>query len=53
MTDENPASLPPTEIVTYAVPLDSAPSCFVVTSGTLAPEHAWKLSVKPRDCAIR
>ncbi len=46
-----PASLPPTEIVTYAVPLDSAESWVFVTSATVAPEQARKLSVRPSAAA--
>src|SRR6476469_4499662 len=43
-----PASLPPTEIVTYAVVLDSADSWAFVTAATVAPAHARKLSASPR-----
>ena len=43
-TSANPASLPPTDSVTYAVPAPSAESCVFVTSGIVAPEHARKLS---------
>ncbi len=46
-----PASLPPTEIVTYAVALDSADSWVFVTSATVAPEQARKLSVRPSAAA--
>ena len=42
-----PASLPPTEIVTYAVVLDSADSWVFVTSATVAPEHARKVECQP------
>ena len=43
-TSAKPASLPPTEIVTNDVPLSSAPSWVLVTSATVAPEQARKLS---------
>jgi hypothetical protein len=45
ITPEKPASLPPTEIVTNLVALDSVPSCPLVTELVVAPEQAWKLSV--------
>ena len=39
-----PASLPPTETVTYDVDDVSAPSWLLVTSGMVAPEQARKFS---------
>jgi hypothetical protein len=47
-TAAKPASLPPTEIVTYAVLLESADSWRLLTSRILAPEQARKLSAYPR-----
>ncbi len=46
-TSANPASLPPTEIVTWVVPAPRALSWVVVTSETFAPEQARKLRVRP------
>ena len=43
-TSAKPASLPPTEMVTNDVPPLSAPSWLLVTSATVAPEQARKLS---------
>jgi hypothetical protein len=43
-TSAKPASLPPTEIVTYVVAVVSALSWVLVTSETRAPEQARKLS---------
>ena len=43
-TGAKPASLPPTEIVTYDVPAPSAPSWVPTTSGMVAPEQARKSS---------
>jgi hypothetical protein len=43
-TSANPASLPPTEIVTNDVPAPSALSWVLVTVETVAPEQALKFS---------
>ena len=40
ITLEKPASLPPIEIVTYAVELLRLASCLLSTSLVFAPEHA-------------
>ena len=45
ITLEKPASLPPTEIVTYFVVDTTALSCELVTVEVVAPEQALKLSV--------
>ena len=42
-TSAKPASLPPTVIDAYAVPVPRAPSCRLVTSVVVGPEQARKL----------
>ena len=47
----NPASLPPTLIVTYDVAPVSVPSWFWSTDDVVAPEQAWNDSVAPTRAA--
>lgn len=51
MTEENPASLPPTWTLTYPVPPSSMPSCADRTPATTAPEQAWNDSGAPSRAA--
>jgi hypothetical protein len=51
-TSANPASLPPTETLTWVVLAERAPSWVFVTSATVAPEQARKLRVRPLLAAI-
>ncbi len=53
ITEENPASLPPTVIVTQRVAPSSPPSWLFTTSATRAPEHAAKVSAAPIRAASR
>jgi hypothetical protein len=50
ITSENPASLPPMEIVTRVVPALSALTWLFSTSAVTAPEHAANVSDAP--CAL-
>src|SRR6266571_1984831 len=47
ITEENPASLPPTWTVTHLVPLLSPPSWPLCTDEVVAPLHAENVSVAP------
>ena len=51
MTDENPASLPPTWMVTQVVPLLSPPSWPLCTDDVVAPLQAENVSVAPMRAA--